>query len=388
MAFRFPFRPILILVAIYYLSMLSRIVFAPLLPIFEVEFGLTHGQAGSLFLIIALGQCVALLGSGVLSSLLSHRWTIFLSIIMSAVAMVTVSQSISVYHLYPGLFLVGAALGLYFPSGMATLTELISPEQWGKAIALHEMAPNLAFITAPLFLEVLLRLTPWRGIPLVFGALSIFLALLFLFFGPKHHDRGTPPNPQALRQVVRYSSFWVLALIFALGVGAEAGVYSMLPLFLASEMGFARESANTLVGLSRLSGLLILFISGLITDRMGHKRAAVLFLAVMGTLTLLLGVIRGPVTTPILMVLQATAIPCFWPGALAVLSQSFAPHLRSLGVSLVVLSGILWGVGAIPSAIGHLAEVHSFSFGFALLGGLLLAAVPLTLTLRPHRTDH
>jgi NNP family nitrate/nitrite transporter-like MFS transporter len=373
-----------ILLAIYYLAVLSRMVFAPLLPIFEVEFGLTHGQAGSLFLIVASGQCIGLLGSGILATRWSHRWTIFLSMIISGTAMLTVSQSVSVYQVLPGIVMVGAALGLYFPSGMATLTELISHEHWGKAIALHEMAPNLAFITAPLILEALLRLTPWRGIPLVLGILSIVVGLLFLFFGPKTHLKGTPPNPRAIRQVVQHASFWVLALLLGLSVGAESGVYSMLPLFLANEMGFARESANSLVGLSRVPGLLILFFSGLITDRMGHKRAAVLFLAIMGTLTLLLGMVRGPLITPILIVLQAASLPCFWPGALAVLSQAFAPPLRSLGVSLVVLSGILWGVGAIPSAIGHLAEVHSFSFGFTLLGGLILAALPLTLTLRPH----
>jgi MFS family permease len=387
-AFRFPFRSILILLVIFYLVILSRVVFAPLLPIFEVEFGLTHGQAGSLFLIIALGQCVSLFGSGFVSSQLSHRWTIFLSLIMSGVAMVTVSRSVSVYHLYPGLFILGAALGLYFPSGMATLTELISHEHWGKAIALHEMAPNLAFITAPLLIEALLRLTPWRGIPLVLGALSIFFALVFFFFGPKGHHKGTAPNPKALRQILQHTSFWVLALLFALSVGAESGVYSMLPLFLAKEMEFTRQSANTLVGLSRVSGFLILFFSGLVTDRMGHKRATVLFLALMGTLTLLLGVVHGPVITPILIVLQAASLPCFWPGALAVVSQAFAPHLRSLSVSLVTVSGIFWGVGAIPSAIGHLAEVRSFSFAFALLGSLLLAVLPLTLTLRPHGEDH
>jgi len=387
-AFRFPFRSILILLAIYYLAVLSRMVFAPLLPVLEIEFGLTHGQAGSLFLIAALGQCVALFVSGFVSSRLSHRWTIFLASIMAGAAMVAVSRSESAYQLLPWLFIVGAALGLYFPSGMATLTELISREHWGKAIALHEMAPNLAFITAPLLIETLLRFTPWQGIPLVLGALSIFVGLLFLSCGPKDHIRGTPPNPKAVRQLLRQPAFWILALIFGLTVGAESGVYSMLPLFLSSEMGFARESANTLVGLSRVSGFLILFFSGLVTDRMGQKRAAMLFLAVMGTLTLLLGAIRGPLITPTLIVLQATFLPCFWPGALAVVSQTFAPSLRSLGVSLVVLSGILWGVGAIPSAIGHLAEAHTFSLGFILLGGLLLATLPLTLTLRPHTEIH
>jgi NNP family nitrate/nitrite transporter-like MFS transporter len=175
-----------------------------------------------------------------------------------------------------------------------------------------------------------------------------------------------------------------MATVFALSVGAESGVYAMLPLFLVHEMGFAREWANTLVGFSRLSGFLILFFSGIITDRIGHKRATLLFLAVLGTLTLLLGLLRGPTITPILMVLQATSLPCFFPAALAMISRAFPGQLRSLGVSLIGVVAIFIGVGAMPPGIGYLAEISSFSLGFSLLGILLLATLPIVFNLQLH----
>ncbi len=359
-------------------------VFAPLLPVIEVEFGLTHAEAGALFLFIAFGQCAGLLVSGFVSSRLNHRRTIILSPLIMGGALLTVSRSVSTFSLYAWLLLVGIAVGLYLPSGIATLTDFISQEHWGKILALHEMPPNLAFVTAPLFVELLLKITSWRAMILVLGLASVLMGILFLFFGPKGSQKGEALNPKTIHNILPNLSFWVMAALFGLSVGAESGVYAMLPLFLVNEMGLVRESANTLVGLSRLSGFLVLFFSGVITDRIGPHRAMILFLSVMGTLTFLLGVLHGPFITPTLIILQATSLPCFFAAALAMVSLVFPSHLRSLGFSLVALAGILVGIGAIPPSIGYVAEMSSFSFSFSLLGVLLLGMVPLTLTLRTH----
>jgi MFS family permease len=115
---------------------------------------------------------------------------------------------------------------------------------------------------------------------------------------------------------------------------------------------------------------------------MGHQRAAVTFLTATGVFTVLLGVFRGPFVTPLLMVLQATSLPCFFPTAIALISRVFPGRLTSLGVSLIGLLAILFGVGAIPPAIGYLAEGVSFSLGFSVLGILVLMMVPVVFKLR------
>ena len=384
MTSQFPFKSLLILLSVYYLTILSRTVFAPLLPVIEVEFGLTHAEAGALFLFIAFGQCAGLLVSGFVSSRLNHRRTIILSPLVMGGAMLAVSRSVSTSSLYACLPLVGISAGLYFPSGIATLTGFTSQQHWGKALALHEMPPNLAFITAPLFVEVLLKIAPWRGIIVVLGLASVLMGILFLFFGPRGSQKGEALNTKAMQNILPNLSFWVTAALFGLCVGAESGVYAMLPLFLVNEMGFARQWANTLLGFSRLAGFLVLFFSGVITDRIGHYRAMVLFLAVMGTLTFLLGVLHGPFITPTLIILQAASPPCFFPAALAVASLVFPSHLRSLGMSLLALVAVLVGNGAIPPGIGYVAEMSSFSFSFSLLGVLLVGMVPFTLSLRTY----
>lgn len=44
---------------------------------------------------------------------------------------------------------LGLAAGLYLPSGVAALTSFVRPRDWGKAVAMHEIAPNGGMVLAP-----------------------------------------------------------------------------------------------------------------------------------------------------------------------------------------------------------------------------------------------
>lgn len=350
---------------------------APLLPVIEGEFGLGHGEAGSLFLLISSGYGAGLFGSTFVSSRLNYRRTILLSAMTVGGAMLGMSRSASVPRMHAGLLLIGISAGLYLPSGIAMLTDLVSKEHWGKAMAIHELAPTLGLITAPLLVEYLLKLVSWHGIFGILGVSSILMGVLFLLFGRGGSQKGEPPNPKAIQKILVNSSFWIMTAVFVFSIGASLGLYTMLPLFLVNEMGFDRKLANTIIGFSRLSGVIIIFFSGLITDRIGHKQAMIFFLAIAGMLTLMLGIFHGSITTPTLIILQATSLVCFFPPALAMVSLIFPSYLRSLSFSLLVFIGFFFGAGIIPPAIGYLADAFSFSFGFSFIGILILTILPL-----------
>jgi NNP family nitrate/nitrite transporter-like MFS transporter len=357
-------------------------MFSPLLPILERELGLGHGEAGSLFFLTQIGYCVGLLGSGLVSWRFNHRRTILLSSVALGVVLLIVSRLTSLASLRVGLMVFGASAGLYLPSGIATLTGEVRQEHWGKALAFHELAPNLGYISAPLLAEALLRVLPWRGVLAAPAALAILVGICFMLFGRGGEHRPEPPRLTTMTQLIQDSSLWLLAGLFTVGVGSTLGVYSMTPLFLVSEIGMEREVANAIAALSRIPGIVVVFFSGLVTDRIGHRRALALFLVITGTLTLLLGVIHGRVATTILIFLQSAAAGWFFPAAFSMTSTIFPPRLRSLAVSFVTVVGSLLGAGLIPSAIGYLAEISSFSSGFFLLGLLTVAILPLVLATR------
>ena len=161
--FRSQLGPLIFLTSIFFLTFVARIIPAPLLPSIEKDLGVTHAEAGSLFLFISLGYFITLLGSGFVSSRLMHRQTIVLSVTTLGLALGAVVLGQRLWSIRLGLFFVGMAAGLYLPSGLATLTSLVHTKHWGKAIAIHEWAPNLSFVAAPLISEALLLWFSWRS---------------------------------------------------------------------------------------------------------------------------------------------------------------------------------------------------------------------------------
>jgi len=232
--------PLLFLVGIFFLNFLSRIILSPLMPTVEKELNVGHDEAGSLFFMISLGYCIGLLFSGFISSRLTHRRTILLSSIALGRALIVVSISYHLWMIRLGLIFLGMAAGFYLPSGIATVTELVRPEHWGKAIAIHELAPNLAFVIAPLLAEALLGVFSWRGVLMLSWIASMVSGMVFIIFGKGGGFPGEAPNVNTLRIILKGPSFWIMMALFSLGIGASFEVYTMMPLYLVAEKGIDR----------------------------------------------------------------------------------------------------------------------------------------------------
>ncbi len=368
--------PLILLVGIFYLNFISRIALAPLLPIVEIDLGLGHGEAGSLFFYVASGYAAGLLTSGHITARIAHRRMITLSAGMLGLAMLGLSLSPSLAAIHAGLFFVGVFTGFYLPSGIAALTELFPRKLWGRIMAIHELAPNVAFITAPLLAEGLLKFLSWRSTLGFIGVCSLLMGGLFLLLGRGGAEKSAPPSAHSLGAVMARPQFWTMAVFFMVAIGASLGLYTMLSLFLVGEIHFERGTANLLIGLSRISATFVLLLSGFLTDRLGAKKAMMALLSATGVSILLLGFFKGPIVTGVLLFLQAASVVCLFPIGFTMISMIFPSELRSGAVSLTIFLGFLLGGGLIPAALGHWAEAFSFSSGFILLGFLFLALLP------------
>ena len=164
-------RPLLILTSIFFLNFISRIILAPLIPEIEEDFNLTHAEAGTLFFLISLGYFISITTSSFISSRMNHKRSIIMSNTVLGVTLIGTAFCSDVWSLRLGLFTVGLAAGVYLPSAISTLTGLIISRHWGKALAIHDMAPNLGFVAAPLIAEFIMTRFSWK-------IAFIFLALL------------------------------------------------------------------------------------------------------------------------------------------------------------------------------------------------------------------
>jgi len=363
--------PMLLLTTIFFFNFMGRIVLSPLMPTIEKELKTTHGEAGSLFLFVSVGYVVALLCAGLVSSRLFHRKTIVLSATAVGMTLVAISFARDLTQMRLGFFLLGMAAGLYLPSGIATLTSMIRAGDWGKGLAIHELAPNLAFVAAPMVSETLLLWFSWRSILAIIGGASACAGLAFAFFGRGGEFQGKALGVRPCRQLLGKPAFWIMALLFSSAICGSLGVFSMLPLFLVAEAGMDRNWANTLVALSRISGLGMGFVAGWMTDRVGPKRVITAVLLLTGILTVLLGTVSGSWLV-VLVFLQPMLAVCFFPPGFAALSAIGSAEGRNVAVSLTVPLGFLIGGGVVPAGIGIMGDAGSFGLGMALSGGFIL----------------
>ncbi len=368
---------ILFLSSIFYLNFISRIIFAPLLPTIEKDLGISHTESGSLFFFISIGYLAGLLFSGFVNERLTHKNVISLSGIGVGLILYSLAALTSFRTIAACLIILGFVAGLYLPSGIATITHLVSSENWGKAFSVHEWAPNLAFITAPILAEVFLKWMTWQHVFSVIGASILFVGLFYFKYGKGGQFYGQAPKLKILRSLFTNRSFWIMIFIFGIGMGGSLGIYTMLPLYLVSERGFSAGWVNTLVGLSRISGLFITLVSGWLTDKIGPKKAIKLIIVTSGLTTISLGLVRGPFILPVIF-LQPLFATSFFPAGFAALSLITPHEIQNVTVSFTIPFSFLLGGGLIPTLIGFMGDMGSFGMGISFVG-LITAGSVITL---------
>lgn len=371
-----PFGAVIFLTVMFYLNFLPRLIMAPLMITAEKEMHLGHDDAGVFFLLISSGYCITFLVSGFISARFGHHKTILLSTFAVGFMLFLLSATHSVFAFKVELFFLGIAAAPYFPSGLATVMAMTGAEQQGKAVALHELAPSLSYISSPLIAELFLRFGSWRGLLVFLGIVTFSMGGLYIRFGSDRCIKGDSASFRKMGLLLRDRSFRIICFLFVLGMGAGIGLYTMMPLFLFHEHLFDRGWANSLVSFSRLPGVVAVLMAGFALDRFGIKRSLMVVLIASGALTIALGMASKQTVVGFLL-LQYMAAVCFFPSAWMAVSRIDHPQAKNAALILAVPIAYIFGAGFVPVAIGCLGEHGSFSVGFigfgvlTVIGGLI-----------------
>jgi MFS transporter, NNP family, nitrate/nitrite transporter len=371
---------ILFLAGLFFLTFIGRFIFAPLMPAIEQELGISHVQAGSLFLTVSLGFFVAQISSGFLSSRIKHKGTLVVSTLGVGLALLGFGLSSSLWVIRCILFVLGMASGLHVSSAIAIITAMVHRQDWGKALAVHQTAPPLSVVLGPLLAILLLGLISWQNILAILGGISIIVGLAFVRFGRCGAFSGHDPRLADLKFVISRRSFWIMVILFAFAMGSSMGIYTMLPLFLVNERGYGADLANTIVGLSRISGLFMAFVAGWFTGRLGEKRFIFAVMFTGGVTTIMLGILSGT-WLAVTVFLQPTIVGCYFTAGFAALARIVQPNYRNIAASFTTATAFLIGGGLLPTAIGFMGETYSFGLGIVLIGCLTLMTSSLVVFL-------
>ena len=364
---------LLFLALIFFLNFTSRIVFAPLLPVISSELGLDYLDSGSFFLAISIGYFVAILFSGHVSARITHHWSIVLSAVLSGLMLMVVASSDSLGTLRLGLVGLGAAAGIYFPSGLATIGGLVPSGYLARGMAVHELAPNVAFVLTPLAAGAVLMVGSWRQGLVSLGVVLLTVGIFYGVRGGRSGACGVLPRFGFIHSLLRLPEFWLVTVMFSMAICSTLGIYALLPLYLVSELGMEKEGANMLVALSRVSSVVMPIAAGWLGDRYGNRKVmgAVLFLG--GIMTVPIGFTQGPLLI-VFVVLQAMIAVCFFPSAFAVVTTIGTAETKGMAVTVSLPLAFLAGGGILPTVIGGIGDISRLGSGFVVAGVLMIAA--------------
>ena len=272
---------------LWFVNFSIRMVISPVLPLIEDEFMVTHARASSVFIFLSAGYAVGVVMSGLFSGRVGYKRSVVFALVSIGVVALSIPLVHNFYLLYLFEFMIGFSVGLYLPAAVPLITEYYAEKNWGKAIAVHDTGPAAAILATPFIAVFLLHFLPWRGIFVVFAGVLLACSLVFSAAAVETKITGTPKA--VVKKIVSTRSLWVMAILWFFAMGANYGIYSIVPLYLTKELHLTIGYANTLLGLSRLGGVGVAIACGFLIDRFDLRKLMFLVMSVTGVLAVVVG---------------------------------------------------------------------------------------------------
>lgn len=265
------------LCGLVFLVNFGRVAFAPLVPEFQQDLGLSATAVGSVTTLVWLGTAAPRIPVGWLLTKVARERVVLATGIALSVAAALTATADSLLALRAGAFAVGLATGGYFVAAIP-LVGALYPERTGRAVGIHGTASQVASVVAPAFvLAVVARLGDWR---LVFAALAVGAAVATAVLVAVLRHRGVVDAQAAdgastvsaePRSFLAALSHWRIVLagmsLVAVAGFAWQGVFNFYVSYLLSK-GLTPANANLLLTVAFGAGVPAFWLGGRLADRL------------------------------------------------------------------------------------------------------------------------
>ena len=353
---------------LWFMNIGIRAVFSPILPIIEDEFSITHARASSIYLLQSAGYGVSIFFAGLYAGAFGYKKSIILCLFLGAAACFLVPFARTVSMLYALACVSGVAAGIYLPSAIPLITHYFAERQWGKSIAIHDSAASFSIVSVPLIALSILHFLPWRGIFIVFG--SVFCACAVSFTLASDEVRVVRPAARVHADLFKNRALWIIAATWIAASGAYWGVYFTIPLFLTKELSLSIGYASTTLGLSRLGGIAVAIMCGVLVDKFSLRKITFTMLLSSGLLTIAVGASSARLVG-VALFFQVICVTGFFPMGLVAIAKMFGTEVRGMATGVILTCSLLAGSGLGAYLLGLSGDLVSFRVGYICLGCLV-----------------
>jgi MFS family permease len=255
-----------------------------LFPEISKDLGLDLVQIGTIWGISSLaGIFVSILG-GVLSDKFGVRAILTIFCILTGVTGALRGFSNDFLSLTATVFLNGLVRLVIPVTVTKTIGVWFKGPKLGLAQGIGAMGMGLGLMLGPLISATLLSplLGGWQNVMFFYGAISIFVGILWFFEkkqppGIVTASRTTARMPvrQALGKLLRLKELWLLGFTLMFRIGGLMGMTGYLPLYLQGK-GWTEAAADGVLSLFYAISTICVIPLSFLSDRLGSRKAIML----------------------------------------------------------------------------------------------------------------
>ena len=364
----YSFIPFLISISFAsFLNQLARTIYPPLTPQICGDLNLCHTDTGNLFFILSLGFAITLFLSQFISTIITHRVTVLISIFSTGLALALNACVYSFVTFKVTIFFVGLCSGFFIPSAVAMIRDFVATEHMGKAFGVFATSQSFAFIFGPATIKYLNDVYTWKQILCGFGLTSSLIGVLLYTISKQGDFKGDVVDRRFISAVFSWPSFWILLVLLCVANGLNIGIYNMAPDYFQRHNLLSKQEVYNLVVAARAVSIFVAIAAGFIADKFGLKKSMAIAFTVCGAFTMLIGLIN-PYYSLIFFSLQTPVAVCIMPLIHYAISTIVPPERNASIVSIIAPFGFLMGAGVIPQLLGFFGDLNIYPLGFILFG--------------------
>lgn len=382
-----PYRWIILAVGVtaFLQTHLHRMAFAPLIPTFVGDLGLSYAAAGTIQTAYFWTYATMQVPVGVIADRWGARRVMLVCMALLTLGAAAFSLSAGFGSSVVARMIVGLGACAVWVPAMRLVSEWFPPAERARATGMISAGGGLGGTLGLLLIPWLAAHWGWRlayGATVVPAALTVVLIALLVTPGPR--SAGAVVSGGGLRRVLATPELWPFNLMVFFSYGAYFSVITFLPAFLVSVLGATRPEAGLVTGLITAGTMVSWPLAGWLSDLQGRRKP----LTVLGQVAAVGSFVAFAFVVPHLSLTGAgvvAALMGFLIGGMIlpfVMVVELVPPELAATVSGVTNGACFVGAMVLPIVLGRIVDATGgFTSAFLLAAGLqalaLLCSVPM-----------
>ena len=369
--------------------MLGQGMIAPVLPLYAESFGVDLAAVGIALAAFALARLVLNVPLGAVADRWGRRPLLIGGPAVVAIGMLGSALAPGIGELVAFRFIAGAGSAMYMTAALVYLTDIATPANRARYIAINQAALRLGVSIGPVVGGLVSEQLGLRA-PFYLVAISTTIAALY-GWARLHETRPIAPPPtsgngQNWRSLFRSKAFIAVTFVsFAVFFARGTIQFTLIPLQGASDYGLSPGQIGIVLSAIAGTGLALLGPAAWAADRFGRRAVIVPSLVGTGVALVLFATADSVASFLVGAGVLAVAAAISGPAAAAFTADISPQELRGRAFGIYRSTGDL-GLLIGPPLLGTVADAGGFPPAY-LITGAVVTAVALIFAVWGHPPD-